>query len=1164
MHDKLLSLILPVTQRLRAVRRWQLAALVAMVAALIGIAMLRYTESSYWSGYELAASLLIGTIILFIVVAVIARVSFRNPRQVASQIERRFPSLDQRLLTALSQTDADGRKLGYLQQRVVAEARNHSRSHRWIDVVPPGKLLLSRLAGVAATALLLVVLGLLVLSDPAKGNRAQTVASSTKSVWKVVVEPGDTEVERGSSLVITARFIGVDADAVPSEADLICTAADGTERRITMKRNLTDPVVGGFLAAVDEDFTYQVVGSDWISESFSVDVFEYPSLVRSDADLDYPDYTGLTDKRVEDTVRVSAVQGTLVKWICFVNKPITLGELVTKEGERMVLHSDPDIPGALSAEIDLQKTQRFAVRLTDDDGRENKYPPELVARMLANQPPKLKLAVARDMVVSPLEELPIAAEVQDDFGIAEVGLTYVFADQPSQDVNLGESIARGEKKQIDHVIELEELGAEPDQLLSYHIWADDFGPDGKLRRTHSDLYFAEVRPFEEIYREGEPPPGGQSPPSDQAAQASQNAEQTLELAELQKEIINATWTVLRREQGDQPSDAFAGDALLLMESQAEAMEKLAELEEEIADPKSKQLVDSVHTHMQTAMAELAAAEADHRSDPLAPALSAAQAAYGALLKLRAREFEVVQSQPSQQQRQQSSSSSSAQQRQQQLDELELTQDENRYETQQQAQETPAQQQQREVRQILNRLRDLARRQEDLNKELAQLQSALEEADTQEEQEEIERQLKRLRDQQQDLLRETDELSERMQQPENQESMQEASDQLEQTRENVRQAAEALQQDDAAEALTSGKRAEREFEEMRDEFRQRAASEFNDSVREMRREAQELDQQQEQLAEQLKEIEQDGQPGLRNEDTREQILETLESQEQRLGELLDQMQKTVEEAENAEPLLAQKLYDSYRKTKQRQIEERLQNTSELFDRGFDPQAREFEREASEGIDKLREDLEQAAESVLGNETEALQRALGELEQLSNRLDEEIDRSDPGRRDQRGTQQNSQPGDEESQPQEGQPSEEPTEQPPQPSPPGRGQGGGLSQYAGNRPGGSPITGDGYQDWSDRLRDVEEMVEDSELRSQAARIRDRAREARIDFRRHSKDPQWSSIEEMIAQPLRELKRNVAEELLRRSAEKHAPVLIDRDPVPAEFTEPLRKYYESLGSGR
>ena len=124
--------------------------------------------------------------------------------------------------------------------------------------------------------------------------------------------------------------------------------------------------------------------------------------------------------------------------------------------------------------------------------------------------------------------------------------------------------------------------------------------------------------------------------------------------------------------------------------------------------------------------------------------------------------------------------------------------------------------------------------------------------------------------------------------------------------------------------------------------------------------------------------------------------------------------------------------------------------------------------------------------------------------------------------------------------------------------------MSRYAANDPGSDPLTGDGFIEWSDRLRDVEEMVDSAELRSEAARIRDRARDVRLEFRRNSKEPQWDLVEKMIAQPLRELKRSVSEELLRRSAEKNAPVPIDRDPVPVEFTDAVQKYYESLGSGR
>ena len=112
-------------------------------------------------------------------------------------------------------------------------------------------------------------------------------------------------------------------------------------------------------------------------------------------------------------------------------------------------------------------------------------------------------------------------------------------------------------------------------------------------------------------------------------------------------------------------------------------------------------------------------------------------------------------------------------------------------------------------------------------------------------------------------------------------------------------------------------------------------------------------------------------------------------------------------------------------------------------------------------------------------------------------------------------------------------------------------------------APITGEDFRAWSDRLRDVEEIVDDPELSAEAARIRERARDFRRDFKRHSEEPKWNLIREMVARPLSELRQEVSAELLRRSAEKNALIPIDRDPVPEEFVEQVRQYYENLGSG-
>jgi hypothetical protein len=59
------------------------------------------------------------------------------------------------------------------------------------------------------------------------------------------------------------------------------------------------------------------------------------------------------------------------------------------------------------------------------------------------------------------------------------------------------------------------------------------------------MFFAEVRPFEEIYRadqSGQAESGGQN-------QNQQGGNQNTRLAELQKQIVVATWKLQRDKQG---------------------------------------------------------------------------------------------------------------------------------------------------------------------------------------------------------------------------------------------------------------------------------------------------------------------------------------------------------------------------------------------------------------------------------------------------------------------------------------------------------------------------------------------------------------------------------------------------------------------------------------
>ncbi|MCA9062186.1 MAG: hypothetical protein KDA96_03985 [Planctomycetaceae bacterium] len=119
------------------------------------------------------------------------------------------------------------------------------------------------------------------------------------------------------------------------------------------------------------------------------------------------------------------------------------------------------------------------------------------------------------------------------------------------------------------------------------------------------------------------------------------------------------------------------------------------------------------------------------------------------------------------------------------------------------------------------------------------------------------------------------------------------------------------------------------------------------------------------------------------------------------------------------------------------------------------------------------------------------------------------------------------------------------------------------AGGNRAAQPLTGEDFTQWSDRLREVEEMLEDPDLRSRVAQVRDRARAIRAEFRRHGTEPQWDLVKSQLLEEMGTLQKRLEEELARRGSDR-VMVPIDRDPVPEEFDELVQRYYELLGQQR
>jgi hypothetical protein len=729
---------------------------------------------------------------------------------------------------------------------------------------------------------------------------------------------------------------------------------------------------------------------------------------------------------------------------------------------------------------------------------------------------------------------------------------------------------------------------------------------------------------------------------------------------------------------------YREDIAVVVDAQEKALQQVDQVSARANDPRSSAFWSATRREMEKALTQLQAAT--NSPQQLVDALAAEQAAYQALLKLQMHEYEVTRNQN----RNRQSGGGREQQMQRQISEMDLTQAENRYETQRQARRPEASERSEDL-QVMNRLQELARRQQDINQRLKELQAALQEAKTDQERQEIQRRLKRLQDEERQMLADVDEVKQRMDRPENQSRMSEQRRQLEDTRNALEQAAQAADQNSPSQALASGARAQQQLQDMRDQMRKENSSQFAEDMREMRTNARELSRKQDEIMEKMEPDK--ARNTLSDSVDQTALTERFTQQRQLMTNLIERAGAISQQAETSEPLLSRELYDTLRKFTQdnakdvkeiqdqmlnrgmmpRQLYEKLQDasqpdaskmldiTSELLRQDLPRQAAETAGRSRSAMQEFKRGIERAAESVLGDDAEALRLAQQELDQLTDQLQREANAAaqnenatnrsgalannrspagqtngqpatqtdptqDPQQRSptdrpqlaqtpasspgsgnqsqpstdqpQPGSQQASSPAEQNQNNREGQGRQQGGQTPGSESSPGADRqrelanndpsqqnrrggrrdsrsgavGGGdgnvnreLDRFLNSsaRPESAPITGEGFEPWSDRLRGIEEMLDFPELRNGVAVARERARQLRQDYKREGKKPDWAVVRLKVLKPLVEVRDRIADELSRRDADQ-ALVPIDLDPVPNRYSELVRRYFEELGKDK
>ena len=1198
-----------------------------------------------------------------------------NLRILAHQVETKHPELRAALLTAVSQKpDADG-KLSYLQSQLLGEITEHAVKNQWVRRVSEKRLRVAGWAQLLALSLFCASTLWLVKNIPKSPDKTpltETPKKNAPPTIGITVSPGDVEVEKGTRLVVEASFSGLP----PATATLVIfdPGNGGVERgRIPMLEGLDEMQFSALIAKVDSDARYQINFGDKQSDSYSITTFEHPRLERSDATVTPPAYVEEKPHTVEDTRKVSLLEGSSLQWRIKINKPVAAAELFGEDESIIPLKPSQGDPLILLATHQPRETQKYRLHLVDAEARANRRPPWFSVTVKKNLPPKLDFVFPkRDVEVSAIQELPVEAKIWDDIGVLKAGITFQYGDTKKDIALIDTKRPGGKQLPVKTLFPLEKIGARPRDLVSYHLWAEDIGPGGKPRRTSSDLFFAEVRQFEDIFRESESIGG---------ASGEQQGGETLKLLKLQKEILDATWKVLRRQEMGRAVEELQDDISVLVQSQNIAIEKTLVAIKKVEDAEMKTILHAAKEEMDRAAASFELVLNQPKQSSLTVPWQFVRKAYEKLIQARAREHRVSQSQNP-------SRKGQAQGQEAQLMNLELKQKEMKYREESEARNEQKTPEQKENLEVLNKLKELARRQEAIAEKIKELQTALEEASTQEEKRELERQLKRLQEEQEQLLRETDDLLEKMDSEQNRANMAEDRERLEKTRESIREASDKIKDQKLAGATNAATRAGRELDEATDEFRKKTSRKFSREMKDLRKSARDLTEKQKEISDQLE----DGETGEKEKDPffqgaspleNRKLSQKLEGQRQSLQAMIEKMKKLSEKSEGSEPLLSDALYESVRNAIVNGVGDSLEEARDFTRYNQRDQARVPEQAAARGIEELKEEVESAAAKILGSESDSLRLARSEVDKLIEQVKEEekrlrqsgngegsdkappqlaMNKSKKGGKEATRQGQVDDPtgsGDQDSQPKEegkgqekksdtsrskrgekgsaqgegkpgsksgekqaaGQPAEDqkgsgrgdrpgnqqgptsgegkgrnrqPASQANGDSSPGKTGGnsagaGGAANLGGTDRGREPlrgpgngarggqplffdrpeeqrvpgpITGEDFKQWADRLGNVEEMVDQEDIRNGIATILDDARAMRIDYRRDNLPPGADTIGKKITTPLVELRARLSEELAKLNKEN--PVApIDRDPVPGEFRDLVRRYYENLGAG-
>ena len=415
--------------------RWRMRIALRGLAALLGIGLVAFLISSWGmegtrfspgavNAFRIATWLsLLAVGFRFLVRPLWRRLS---DAQVALYLEEHEPSLKAAVLSAVDAgADPAAAEAAHspalvrqLMESAVRKARVVDGGHRieraalfrWSAAV----------AGIGLAILITFLTGPAFLRHGASVLLSPTASAAEVNPYSIEVTPGDVTITRGSDQRITARNLGFEA----AEAELFLrTGPDGEFRPLSM---LAAEDTGEFeivLFGVGDVTEYFVRSSGVQSEMYSINVEILPYVDRLELVYDFPVYTGLPDRTVDEGGDIAVLRGTRVHLRAFPTIPSPRANLWRDDALASELAQDED--GAFAGSFVVERNGFYRIEM--ESARAGLVPasPQYTIDVLDDQPPSLSFTrPGRDERANAIEEFFVETSANDDYGIRELELVY--------------------------------------------------------------------------------------------------------------------------------------------------------------------------------------------------------------------------------------------------------------------------------------------------------------------------------------------------------------------------------------------------------------------------------------------------------------------------------------------------------------------------------------------------------------------------------------------------------------------------------------------------------------------------------------------------------------------------------------------------------------------